>query len=298
MTRVNSFKHLNRLVRPETHVFHRKSIYFCRTSLSRLPESIQLKDILVGFRGYFRMNTNTVTSCGRANSGMSVLTAIQGHMKKLVYEDTYNDMSAMEKLSVAIAQGKFSMVRHILNETGSEIQLNEGLDRERGHTPLTLAAKNGHGDIVTLLIQCGANVELRNACSDMTALMYALLERHGHVVEVLVRAGAKVHDRNRYGWTAVMMAVMYGAVDTLGCVLEKAHGVDVSNDDGGKALLIAAAQGKAGHVAKLLDAGANVYYRNRNNEDAFDLAMKHGNEEIALMIAQKKDAEKVIDVCD
>lgn len=219
-------------------------------------------------------------------------------MKKRLHEDTYNDMSAMEKLSVAIAQGSISMVRHILNETGSEIQLNEGLDRERGHTPLTLAAKNGHGDISQLLIQCGADVEQRNACSDLTALMYALMERHRHVVEVLVRAGAKVHDRNRYGWTALMMAVMYATVDTLGCVLETAHGVDVSNDDGGKALLIAAAQGKAGHVAKLLDAGANVYYRNRNNQDAFDLAVKHGNEEIAKMIAQKKDAEKVVVVDD
>lgn len=264
-----------------------------------MPESIQLKEILMGFTGYFRLNNNnSVTTCGRANIGMPVLTAFHGRMTNHVYEDTYNDMSAMEKLSVAIAQGKISMVRHILNETGSEIQLNEGLDRERGHTPLTLAAKNGYGDIVSLLIQCGANVEQSNVCSDMTALMYALLGRHGHVVEVLVRAGAKVQDRNRYGWTAVMMAVMYGTVNTLGCVLETAHGVDVSNDDGGKALLIAAAQGKAGHVAKLLDAGVNIYYRNRNNEDAFDLAVKHGNEEIALMIAQKKDAEKVVDVCD
>eukprot|EP00890_Picochlorum_soloecismus_P004380 jgi/Picsp_1/4943/NSC_02307-R1_ankyrin len=255
---------------------------------SNLSEGIQTqRKFDLGFSWSSGLNDNSATTCGRANSDMPVMIAMRGHVQR-IYEDTFNNVSPMEKLSVAISQGDISTVRHILNQTGPEIQLNVALDHERGHAPLTLAAKHGHGDIVTFLIESGADVEQRNACSDMTAVMYAMIERHGHVVEALIRIGARVQDRNRYGWTAVMMAVMYGTADTLGCVLGTPHGVDLSSDDCGKALLIAVAQGKAGHVAKLLDAGANVNYRNGNNEDAFELALKHGHEDIALMIAQKK----------
>lgn len=220
---------------------------------------------------------------------MPAMIAMRGHMKR-GYEDTYTDMSPMESLSVAISRGKIATARRIVNQAGSEIQLNGALDHERGHTPLTLAAKHGHVDIVKFLIERGVDVEQRNACSDMTAVMYAMIERHEHVIDFLIGIGARVQDRNRYGWTAVMMAVMYGTADMLGCVLGTARGVDVSSDDCGKALRIAIAQGKAGHVSKLLDAGVNAHYRNRNHDDALELALKHGKEEIALMIAQKRSA--------
>ncbi|OUM69395.1 hypothetical protein PIROE2DRAFT_50243, partial [Piromyces sp. E2] len=63
------------------------------------------------------------------------------------------------------------------------------------------ACKNGNYDIVSYLIDNGANVNLYNI-DQQTALMYACKERNLEIVKYLIDHGADINIRNRYQNTA------------------------------------------------------------------------------------------------
>ena len=57
-------------------------------------------------------------------------------------------------------------------------------------TPLIIAAKNGNAEIVRLLLEKGADVNVKTD-SGKTALIHAKNEGHTDIVEMLEKAGAK-----------------------------------------------------------------------------------------------------------
>ena len=68
---------------------------------------------------------------------------------------------------------------------------------------------NGHGEVLRLLVEAGADMEERNS-QGRTALMVASLEGHQGVVEALLRAGAQVEAADEDGGTALMVASLNG----------------------------------------------------------------------------------------
>lgn len=87
-------------------------------------------------------------------------------------------------------------------------------EKNRGVTALIYAARNGHNDIVKLLIEAGATVNytaiLRTFGCDMkwyyTALGEAARNGHNAVVETLIKAGADVNASDIFGRTALTYA--------------------------------------------------------------------------------------------
>jgi ankyrin repeat protein len=74
-----------------------------------------------------------------------------------------------------------------------------------GNTPLMLAATFGHRDAASLLIQAGANLEIRNK-SGGTALHQACFFAQPDIVELLLDAGADPTSVNAYGVTPLDLA--------------------------------------------------------------------------------------------
>jgi ankyrin repeat protein len=73
-------------------------------------------------------------------------------------------------------------------------------------TPLILAAShNPNPDVVTVLVNAGANVNAQDI-SGRTALMYAAKLFKPEVITMLLKAGAKVNAQAHDGWTALMSA--------------------------------------------------------------------------------------------
>ena len=76
---------------------------------------------------------------------------------------------------------------------------------KHGSTALMIAAREGHLDIVTKLIEAGATVDQADKFG-WTALMFAAENGHLNVVTKLIEAGATVDQASKYGSTALMHA--------------------------------------------------------------------------------------------
>jgi uncharacterized protein len=125
-----------------------------------------------------------------------------------------------------------------------------------GFTPLHFAAFFGKPGAAQLLLGRGADVDaLGTGWMTGTALHSAAAGRHRDVVTVLLDAGANPDLRQSHGWTALHSAAHNGDADTVELLL--AHGArrDVRNDDGVTAAEFARQEGHAG-IAKRLDQAA------------------------------------------
>ena len=89
--------------------------------------------------------------------------------------------------------------------------------REGGLSLLMNAALIGHEEMVQMLLQRSAEVDLQNSSGE-TALMHAASKGQAQMVDLLVQHGAKANLQSYSGKTALMSAAKEGheqVVDTL-----------------------------------------------------------------------------------
>ena len=102
-------------------------------------------------------------------------------------------------------------------------------DRE-GRTPLHLASRYGHPDIVQLLLYHGTDVDVRSA-DDRTPLHLASLFGRLAVAQVLLDRGAKVDAHEVDGWTSLHLASAMGHLDVVMLLIQYGATVDCRNDE-------------------------------------------------------------------
>jgi ankyrin repeat protein len=144
-----------------------------------------------------------------------------------------------EKLRLAAAEGNLLRVQTFLGQ-GISAQAADG----RGMTPLFWAAKNGHPDVVALLLERGAAMNpLRQ--DGVTPIFIAAQEGQRKVVALLLRHGGDANAHARIG--------------------------DVT------LLHVAAYRGDQELITLLLQHGANKHARMTSGERPVDLAQTQGH---------------------
>ena len=122
---------------------------------------------------------------------------------------------------------------------------------EEGWTALISSAHEGHGKVVTLLLDAGAHVDWVGPKHSVTALNEAAYNGNTDVVAILLKAGASVKRVDKDGLTALHTAAGCGHAETVKLLL--ASGADKTwKDNSGKtALDLARDEGNDGCVALL-----------------------------------------------
>jgi ankyrin repeat protein len=171
------------------------------------------------------------------------------------------------------------------------IQDNDGL------TPIWTAIENGHTDVVKYLLLSRADINIpsndgytpflvASENGDKTAL-WDLIEYMGGIHFLFGDLGEIINHQNDDGETALFLASQEGHVNICRDLIEIVIvDVNIPDNDDYTPLLVASENGYSDIVLALLDAGADVYAKNKSGKTALDLAT---DSEIIAMLKEKME---------
>src|SRR2546426_4405132 len=155
-------------------------------------------------------------------NGTLVLTATfygAGDVVKLLLARTPEDAL---NLYEAATVGNARRLKTILGQ--SRVRVNEAT-KEEGFDPLGLAAFFGHAEAVKVLLEYGADVNLKPPSRFAnTAVDAAVSGDHADVVRILLAAGANPNGRSEANYTTLHKAAGHRKLDVLRLLLD--HGAD------------------------------------------------------------------------
>ena len=114
------------------------------------------------------------------------------------------------------------------------------------------SSKNGHTEVVKLLHDYGAQVDLQDN-DGWSALMFASDNGHTEVIKLLHEHGAQVDLQNNGGWSALMTASLNGHTEVVKLLNDYGAQLDLLNNDGWSALMVASLNGHIEVVQLLQD---------------------------------------------
>ena len=183
------------------------------------------------------------------------------------------------ELVSAVWENDEAAIRNLL-ATGADVN---ALDKAVDATALAAAATAGKVELVRLLVDAGADPNVRNQ-SGQTALMGLDDDATAEIVNLLVAAGAKVNLKDEDGDSALHVAAAESGSEVVQALVEAGARVDARNKEGKTPLMAAAESGNVDNVKALLWAGANPHRKNKDGETAFKLAQDEGHEEVVRLL--------------
>lgn len=157
-------------------------------------------------------------------------------------------------MNAAIRAENIENVRRLIDRGYDLNDQGVGIGFEKRMTPLMTAASLGNKKIVELLLDHGADMNLRDNLG-YTALHWAAYYNHGAVAEALVKRGALLDIEDREGSTPLILAAYYGHLGTVRVLVEGGARTDVEDKRGRTALDLARQGGFAEVEAYLVTAG-------------------------------------------
>jgi hypothetical protein len=151
-----------------------------------------------------------------------------------------------------------------------------------------VAATSGQIDIVTVLINSGADVNAANQYGETALILVAKSVQTATATATalaLIAAGADVHAANKMGNTALSTAAAYGHAAIVTALIAASANVNTANQKGWTALMEAAATGHTAVVTALISAGADVNAASSSlGWTALMAAAENGNTTIASIL--------------
>ncbi len=164
-----------------------------------------------------------------------------------------------------------------------------------GYNPLHRASDGGRADIVRLLLEHNADVDLPSPRHIMTPLALASSTGSSETSWLLVQKGANVNSRTRDDWTPLNIASENEHLDVVRLLINNGADVDLPNDKGRTPLHSAASNGYLDVVKLLLESGADFNIRNDDGKTALDLAFDSGKLEVSNFLSGHITREMSLD---
>ncbi|KAJ5650642.1 uncharacterized protein N7484_004365 [Penicillium longicatenatum] len=183
-------------------------------------------------------------------------------------------------LLAAASQGHEKVVK-ILLDRGADVNLRVG-----GTNPILEASSKGHQSVVQMLVDHGVDVNCRGG-RDGNALLMASTYGYKEVVQILLDNGADANDSGERYCHALVAASSKGHDTIIQCLLD--HGADINARDGlygssCDALQAAVLKDHRKVVQVLLDRGADVNRLIGRDGNALQVASSKGHEELVRLL--------------
>jgi ankyrin repeat protein len=214
-------------------------------------------------------------------------------------------------LAVAARAGRLAVVKTLLASASPDEAVQIDRANVAGSTPLIQAVQASRTEVAKALIEAGARVDAVNAqgetalsaaaftgnvelaalllvhkarpdtidATGKSVIVYAAARGATPLVEALLDAGVDVNARYRADLTALMWAAGHtdntaveAGLRTVKLLLSRGAKVDLVDDRGRNALMIAGGLGHAAIAQTLVDAGADRNMRDKSGKSAADLA--------------------------
>ena len=176
------------------------------------------------------------------------------------------------------AEGRHADVVQVLIDAGADTEIRGA----GGHSPLHLASFSGELTIIKMLLKAGADV--RSTDGRNTCLISAA--SNGHTDTVRYLACLPEVDLNHQGsrnYTALHLAVQYA--DVVQVLIDAGADIEIRNDDGRSPLHVASISGELTTVKMLVEAGADVRATTAEGNTCLIFAAYHGYTYIVRFLA-------------
>lgn len=186
----------------------------------------------------------------------------------------------------AAVGGNIEIVKQLLGVPGIDIDyINKSVPfYER--TALMQSAFRGFTDVVAMLCENKASVDMKNKEGE-TALKLAAQAGHANVVKVLCKNGADVSQTDTDGETVLMVAASAGHADVVAVLCDE-KGIDIDSEDNtGNTALMLAVNGKYVDVVKVLcEKNADLQIKNNTGETALISAVSRQSVPVVKVLAE------------
>ncbi len=147
---------------------------------------------------------------------------------------------------------------------------------------LMYAVQNGNHELAKLILDSGVNP---NGDSDNIPLMSAVESGHINIVELLVEYIADVNIKDKNEITPLILCADKNFIGIAGCLVANGADINAKDKDGHTALMHAASKDNLDMVRLFVENGADHTAENSQNKSALDFAIEND----ALLIRQYFD---------
>lgn len=184
----------------------------------------------------------------------------------------------------AIFSGESHVIRYLLTRNKS---LANAISSTSKNPALHLAVNRGNAEIVQLLLDNGADINLK-AHDELPILHRAAIYRRSELIEQLVRAKADINSKDSYHSPILFHAAAKGYHDMVSLLLKLKAEINISDNLGVTALHCAIINGNIKVVEFLLNAKANIEKPTVEGKMALHAAASEGPDQIVSLILQAK----------
>lgn len=204
----------------------------------------------------------------------------------LTQSDTEVDLEEPQQKNAflsAVQGGCTSMVKMLLTRTGQLGPVEIGFGRKAANTALLFAADYGHEDIVQILLDAEASIEIKDA-QGRTPLTLAAKKGYGAIVKMLANAGAAISIRDNADRTPLIWAASLGHESSTLALIDAGVNPEATDGDGRTPLSLAAKNGHGAVVKILVNAGAKVNASDKTSRTPLSWAARNGHESPTLTL--------------
>lgn len=214
-------------------------------------------------------------------------------MNKFIYSFTLSICTlfcygfvAAGPLHVAVTSRDLNRVKQIISD--SPTCLN-AIDESSGYSALALSAYLGYSAIADYLLS-QEDIKIDSEGVDKNTPLHVAVDRKNEdLVSTLLDHGANINKKNSKGNTALMIATQGGYYDLFDLLLDKNANPALQNNEKNSALTLAALGNKPNMLKKLIATGINPDSPNIYKNTALSLAADRGHTGIVrILLATKK----------